>query len=351
MITTTVENNQDTNEKLKESIDFILSHFEGRQRLFPRKMSTLASNGKQFTVYNKEQILDACIKSNFLDCRINAYPILEEGLLQAPNFIFIDLDLQTNLKELNRNLDKTLKIIRQRLNGFEPTVFWTGNGYHIYIVLEIRTLELIEEFRELSNEPSKQFLKFAESIFTNNKKDSQHNPSFKSCLLRIPGTSNSKNGSDIKIIQRFDENNIPTIDNHLMRKFRLYLADIDIKKKRISKTNEKRNSNSDTIQYNSIIQYNWIEKLLETSIEDGRKYTLWKILCPYLINVKKIEYEQSFKMLKTWLEKCNDLRKLEFNIDTEIKEKLKYVKYYNPISNKTLKNDNRNLYLLLRQKL
>ena len=28
-------------------------------------MSTFASKGKQFTVYNKEQILDACIKSNF----------------------------------------------------------------------------------------------------------------------------------------------------------------------------------------------------------------------------------------------------------------------------------------------
>ena len=204
-------------------------------------MSTFASNGKQFTVYNKEQILDACIKSNFKDCRLNAYPVLEDGVLQAPNIIFIDLDLQylDNLKELNKNLDKTLKIIKQKLNGFKPTVLWSGNGYHIYIVLDIRPLELIEELRELSDKPSEQFLKFAESIFTNNKKDSQHNPSFKSCLLRIPGTINSKNGSEVKIIQRFDENKIPSIDNHLLREFRLYLADIDIRK-RITEDNKKR---------------------------------------------------------------------------------------------------------------
>ena len=79
-------------------------------------MSTFASEGKQFTVYNKEQILDGCIKSNFIDCRLNAYPVLEDGLVQAPNIIFIDLDLPTNadnLKELNTNLDKTLKIINK----------------------------------------------------------------------------------------------------------------------------------------------------------------------------------------------------------------------------------------------
>src|SRR5688500_1346581 len=120
----TVQNNQCIEEKVKEGIDFLLSHFEGRQRLFPRKISTFASQGKQFIVYNKEQILNACIKSNFLDCRINAYPVLEDELLQAPNFIFIDLDLPSknqdyvdNLKALSRNLAKTLEIIKEKLKG------------------------------------------------------------------------------------------------------------------------------------------------------------------------------------------------------------------------------------------
>ena len=205
-MTLTVQNNQNREEIVKEDIEFLLSHFEGRQRLFPRKMSTFASNGKQFIVYNKEQILDACIKSNFRDCRLNAYPVLEDDIMQAPNIIFIDLDLNSNLNQLNKYLKRTLKTIKQKLNGFEPTVLWSGNGYHIYIVLDIRPLELIEELRELYDKSSEQFLKFAESIFTNNKGDSNHNPSFKSCLLRIPGLVNSKNGSEVKIIQKFYSN-------------------------------------------------------------------------------------------------------------------------------------------------
>ena len=96
---------------------------------------------------------------------------------------------------------------------FNQLLSGAGNGYHIYIILDVRPLELIEELRELADKPSEQFLRFAESIFTNNKKDAQHNPSFQSCLLRIPGTINSKNGSEVKIVKRFDDNNIPIIDN------------------------------------------------------------------------------------------------------------------------------------------
>ncbi|HSF49231.1 MAG TPA: DNA primase noncatalytic subunit PriX [Nitrososphaeraceae archaeon] len=350
MITSTVEK-QDREKKVNDGIDFLLSHFEGRQRLFPRKMSTFASKGKQFTVYNKEQILNACIISNFLDCRINAYPVLEERLFQAPNIIFIDLDLSSDLKKLDKNLEKTLKIIKQKLDGFNPTVLWTGNGYHIYIVLDVRPLELIEELRELSNESSKQFLRFAESTFTNNKKDSQHNPSFKSCLLRIPGTINSKNGLKVKIIQRFDENNIPSPGNQLLREFRLYLADVDIRKSRMIKFNKSAGNHYIESQYKSSasIHYKWIEKLLETPIEDGRKYTLWKILCPYLVNVRKLQYESSYQILDTWLEICNKSRNLDFNPDIEIKVKLSNVKHYNPISIKVLKEDNNNLYLLIKK--
>jgi hypothetical protein len=74
-------------------------------------------------------------------------------------------------------------------------------------------------------------------------------------------------------------------------------------------------------------------------------------LCPYLVNVKKLEYEQAIRILKTWLEKCNNLRRLDFNSNTEIKTKLRYVKHYNPISIKKLESDNRDLYLLLKKKI
>ena len=62
-------------------------------------------------------------------------------------------------------------------------------------------------------------------------------------------------------------------------------------------------------------------------------------MCPYLVNIKKLEYEQTFTILKDWLEKCNNLRKLDFNPDIEIKAKLRHVKHYNPISIKKMKDD------------
>ena len=257
--------------KIKEDIQFILTHFEGRQPLFPRKMSTSLSQGKQFTIYNEEEILNECIKANFIDCRLNAYPLLLDediAAIQAPNIIFIDIDLpqdlnyENSLLNLNKILSRTLNLIKHKLNGSDPTVIWTGNGYHVYIVLDTRPLELITDVTELSTQPSKEFLKFAEIIFTNRKADSKHNHSFNSYLLRIPHTLNSKciargKDTEIKIIQKFDHLNIPQIDRGLLREFRLYLADLDIKNKSasINKEQEIRLCNSSITINLQLVQY------------------------------------------------------------------------------------------------
>ena len=85
--------------------------------------------------------------------------ILLSASIQAPNIIFIDIDLtqgpkyENSLLELNRILCKTLKTIKQKLDGCKPTVLWTGNGYHIYMVLDARPLELITDLIELSSQP------------------------------------------------------------------------------------------------------------------------------------------------------------------------------------------------------
>ncbi len=39
---------------------------------------------------------------------------------------------------------------------------------------------------------SEVFLKFAEEYFTDGKADPQHRPKYKTCLIRIPNTYNSK---------------------------------------------------------------------------------------------------------------------------------------------------------------
>jgi hypothetical protein len=103
----------------------------------------------------------------------------------------IDLDL-SNFKPDNNteavNLAKSKK--------FEPAaIIWSGNGYHLYIPAQSQNaiLEQMSEFNKYK-EPS------------NVKADSEHyhTVSFKNCLLRAPGSYNSKNMSQVKIVQKWN---------------------------------------------------------------------------------------------------------------------------------------------------
>jgi len=334
--------------KIKQGIRFILSHYEGRQQLFPRKMSTALSQGRQFIVYSEDQILHECEKAAFVDCRINAYSVSERSQsdaldifsAQAPNIIFIDIDLPKGYEskeeeaiiKLNKTLKKAQSIIQKKLDGCKPTVLWTGNGYHIYIVLNTRPLELIKELTELSDKPSEEFLRFAEFTFTNKKRDSCHNPSFKSSLLTIPYTLNSKcidpttgnyiKDPEVKTIQEFDSLAIPTINNKLLREFRLYLADKDIIKTKLECTKRSnqinRYSSYSLVNVNRTIpdSYQWIEKkLLHTPIADHRKRTIDLVLAPFLIVIKHLSFEESYSTIKHWIVECNRIEMLKPSIE------------------------------------
>lgn len=363
------ENNIEAKErridKVKEGIRFILTHFEGRQPLFPRKMSTSLSQGRQFTIYNEEQILNECIKANFIDCRLSAYHVLSDddmaAAIQAPNLLFIDLDLPTlnyeySLPELNNVLSKSLKIIKRKLEGCIPTILWTGNGYHTYIVLDTRPLKLITDLAELSRQPSKVFLKYAEITFTNKMADSKHNHSFNSYLLRIPHTFNSKcndkdKNSEVKIIQKFDPQNVSQINGPLLREFRIYLADLDIKNKRACTKQESKvglNSASDIPQ--STIDkiphsYGWIETLLQTPISDHRKFTIDLLLVPYLLNIRHLSSGKTFFRVANWIFKCNALRALQPTVNNFLDSRIKLAidragrKPLPPIKRETMKKN------------
>ena len=93
----------------------------------------------------------------------------------------------------------------------------------------------------------------------------------------------------------------------------------------------------------------WIEKgILEHPISDHRKYVIWRILSPYLANVKKLPKEEAYSVMKEWLDKCDNIEKLNFNSKTKIKDGLKGAsKGFLPISMEKLKEENRQLYDLV----
>ena len=102
-------------------------------------------------------------------------------------------------------------------------------------------------------------------------------------------------------------------------------------------------------QANSVL---WIETLLQTPIEDYRKNAIALILAPYLINTKKVSYDDAFQIIKNWLDKCNELRRLDPNFSYKIKYSVDTAmrKQQLPMKLNTLQNKNRELYRLLTTK-
>ena len=104
-------------------------------------------------------------------------------------------------------------------------------------------------------------------------------------------------------------------------------------------------------KYSNINSQNieWIEKLLKTPICDFRKTSLKSYSCSYLINIKKLSYQESFKILIDWLKKCNSFKKLDFKPDYLAKHALTTAieKRIPPMKLVTLKDRNLELYSIL----
>lgn len=84
---------------------------------------------------------------------------------------------------------------------------------------------------------------------------------------------------------------------------------------------------------------------MQTPLSDHRKYCIWRILSPYLLNVKKLSNEEAYFIINDWLDKCDKTERLNFIANAKIKEGLKgAAKGYYPISLKKLKEENKVVY-------
>jgi Primase X len=353
--------------KVLDGLDFILSHFQ--EPIFPRKIMT-RQLGYQLEVFNKEEVLEYFKSSNYENCRINAYPAFTDyhGINRTPiSFLMVDLDLKDFADEegakkkektislLEKTLNNTLQKIKETIGG-SPTVLWTGNGYHVYQPVSGFILEEYETFYEFTKYVDKDltsmFIQFAEEYFTDYTADRLHNPTVKSCLVRIPASLNSKNikeqdAKEVKIIQKWD--GIRPSIQPLLRHFRIWLIqkridDIEELKKQEKKHAKFQMTVSKSQERTNAIK--WIEKgILEHPLADHRKYINWRILSPYLLNIRKLPKEEAYSVMKDWLDKCNKLERLNFNSKIKIKDGLKGAsKGYFPISMEKLKEENRQLY-------
>ena len=176
---------------------------------------------------------------------------------------------------------------------------------------------------------------------------------FKSCLLRVPYTFNSKcfdEGTDpeVKIIQEFDRSiPLPDIDN-LLVEFMTFHTDRKLKED--LKKEKKKSQNNNIQKSNNTLTIPYIEKLLELSLSDYRKNAISLILAPYSMNILKLSEEESFNKIKQWILKCNDVNHLKPSIrdfDILIKNAIKRAKDtgIKPLKFKdTLQYKNKKLY-------
>jgi hypothetical protein len=97
MVTTTANTTVDTSTKVQNGLKFLLRHLTPVPH-YPRNIMT-HKLGRQILVHSIEETMRHYRESEFLDCRISAYPpspstlstkYLGNGL--APNLIMIDID-------------------------------------------------------------------------------------------------------------------------------------------------------------------------------------------------------------------------------------------------------------------
>jgi hypothetical protein len=329
-----------------DGIDFIAELFDVPR--FPRTIATGATSRGQRTVHSRDEVLTYFQASLYEDCYMNAYLDYDEmaqngqlppGFKPIPNHIIIDLDRKdfNANAELESALVATLKNIKENITGLTAehhVIIWTGNGYHIHVPLPGFTtpLEDMPEFVAFKDDKerlSNKFLHWAEDTLSNDMADKHHNTSIRSALFRVPGSLNTKakaagkdpkvrivEGMEYVLYKTTEEQSLPgelykerasKPSNKFLNDFLGFLIQERIDDK-VEKLQHRKYSGLIRVGGSGI---DWIDRLLNTGVADGRKNLIFWVLAPYLITVRNIEYDKAYHIIEAWLEKCEQIRSLE----------------------------------------
>lgn len=328
-----------------DGLDLMMEHFRHIHGYrLPRTISTGATNGRQYSIDRRDRIMDYFKAAMYEDCRINAYldfdtikqksfyyTSMPQDYKPRPDYLLIDLDRKSfeTDEQLESALQTTLANIDKNIQGYpsakdNTTVIWSGNGYHIHILLdwEMALEDMLEFANFKSQDLATTFLRWAERELTEGKADQHHNPSIKSCLFRVPGTINSKAknaGLDpiVKTVQMgtwvygliSPQPAVGEVKNDFLMKFHSHLVQEVIEEK-VEKLKRRQQLSAGLLK-NNVSSIGWIDRLLQIGVEDNRKNLLFWVLTPYLITVRGLDYDQAYNILETWLDKCNEVKRLE----------------------------------------
>jgi len=189
---------------VEDGLEFILSHFDDSEPMWPRTISTYATGGRQRIVRNPMEVLVWFKASKLLNSRISAYPKYTDYYVNhtgiAPSLLLVDLDREqfASDEEFELVATKTYSNFKEIL-GSEPTQLRTGGGYHFILRQNAFIFEKYEEFKKF-DQPSRRFMRWEEELLTNGKGDQNHwsTVSFNNCMLRVPGSLNAN-------LVRFDD--------------------------------------------------------------------------------------------------------------------------------------------------
>jgi Primase X len=369
---------QEREKKVLEGLRLIVKHLDDSTPVWAtgRWISTYVNKGsgkeQRFSVvYSEQEAMARCKAANFLDCRIRAYhDVNDDYTKMAPSTLVADLDREhfKTTEEFELATENTYANFNKMLDG-RPTQMWTGNGYHFLMPQFAIIIEKIERFKKFySLKPSMMFLRFEEQYLTGNKADPCHsnNQSFGNCMLRIPGSLNSNqvrfndkgeivdisSEAEVRVVYgRHWDNFRPPIEPLLPRHYIWLQAavarkiDREIESIKYNCNNstwaKKGTKNSKTIH--------WIEKLLNTPLDDYRKYSIKFILARYLMNIRGLSRQETSDILSTWLNRCDSICRLRFDTDREITKALDMVQEYLPLGQDTLKHKFAVLYTRLEE--